>query len=165
METYRRKGRIEMQQQDEKAYIFGALFILANRLQYLGDQFDEQITLKQWGVLATLSTFEGDSASLGQVAAFMGSSGQNVKKMAAILERKGFLTMQVDEKDSRSIRLTATPEALAHAKSRETREEEFLEKLYQGMDEELLKTMCRGLGKLEENMKELEEEVRRNNKG
>lgn len=152
-----------MAEQDKRAYIFGALFILANRLQYLGDQFDDEITLKQWGLLAVLSTFEGNSASIGQVANFMGTSGQNVKKMALILERKGFLTLQVDEKDSRSIRLIVTQKAMEHAKGREVREEVFLQKLYQGMDKELLSAMCKGLRKIEENMKQLEEETKKDN--
>lgn len=150
-----------MEEQDKRAYIFGSLFILANRLQYLGDRFDDEITFKQWGLLAVLSTFEGNSASIGQVATFMGTSGQNVKKMALILERKGFLILQVDEKDNRRIRLIVTQKAIEHAKGREVREEKFLQKLYQGMDEELMGAMCRGLNKIEENMRQLEEETKK----
>ena len=147
-----------MNEKDKQGYIFGQLFILANRIQYLGDQFDEQISLKQWGLLAALSKFEGGSASIGQAATFLGSSGQNVKKMAVILERKGFITIHTDEKDSRSVKLTLTENAIEHAKSREEREGYFLEKLFQGMDENLLEVMCVGLKQLEENIKQMEED-------
>jgi len=35
----------------EKAHILGSVFILANRLQVLGDKFDENLTVKQWLLL------------------------------------------------------------------------------------------------------------------
>ncbi|MGL4344939.1 MAG: MarR family winged helix-turn-helix transcriptional regulator [Cellulosilyticaceae bacterium] len=142
---------------EKEAYIFGRLFILANRVQKLGDQLDDTITVKQWGILATLSQFEEGKASLGEVAAYIGTSGQNVKKMALILEKKGFLEIKARAQDARIVELALTKDALEHAARREAKEELFLAQMYKGIEETELEALCNGLSKLEANLLEMEE--------
>lgn len=143
---------------EKEAYIFGSLFILANRVQKLGDKLDDTITVKQWGILAALYQFEKGRASIGEVAAYIGTSGQNVKKMAVILEKKGFVEIKEREEDARVVELALTKGALEHAAKRQEKEELFLEQMYKGIEEAELEALCNGLRKLGDNLLEMEEE-------
>lgn len=142
----------------EKTHIFGSVFMLANRLQVLGDRFDRNLTIKQWLLLAGIYKSESDFPTLSDVANFIGNSRQNVKKMSLILEREGFLKLQKDPADARILRISLTSKCEDYFKNRENRELEFFEKLFKGMDSELIKYIDRGINLLEKNIIELEKE-------
>lgn len=143
---------------EEKAHIFGSVFILANRLQVLGDKFDGNLTIKQWLLLVGILKSSVDSPTISEVASFIGNSRQNVKKMALILEKKGFLNLEKDLNDARILRISLTMKCLDYFKQREQRELEFFEKLYVGFDANLIKGLDNGILKLEENIIEMEKE-------
>ncbi len=63
---------------DEKGYIFGALFVLANRVQILGDKVDPDLSIKQWLFIAVMSKFTESVPTLTEISMAMGSSHQNV---------------------------------------------------------------------------------------
>ena len=46
-----------MENLTQRQYIFGALFVFANKLQLIGDRLDPNITMKQWLLVAVLSQF------------------------------------------------------------------------------------------------------------
>jgi DNA-binding MarR family transcriptional regulator len=142
----------------EKAYIFGSIFTLSNRLQVLGDKFDRNLTIKQWLLLVAIFQSERDAPTISEVASLIGNSRQNVKKMALILERDGFLTIQKDLQDARILRIRLTKKCEDYFKQREERELEFLEKLYDGFDSELIQGFANGILKLEENITKMEKQ-------
>lgn len=72
---------------EKKAYIFGGILTLANRLQALGDKLDENVTLKQWLLIAVILKSGRSSPTISEVAKLVGNSRQNVKKMAGLLEK------------------------------------------------------------------------------
>ncbi len=141
---------------DEKAHIFGGVFILANRLQTLGDKFDENLTTKQWLLLVGILKNESDAPAISEVANFIGNSRQNVKKMAIILEKKGFITLEKDLVDARILRVRATDKCKIYLKQRESRELEFFGKLYGGFDKNMIQSLNNGITRLLENISELE---------
>ncbi len=51
----------------------------------------------------------GDAPTMGTVAQGLSMTHQNVKQIALVLERKGFLVIEVDEQDRRARRLRLTP--------------------------------------------------------
>ena len=59
--------------------LFGSLLAMGNRLQAAGDRFYDEITTKQWFVLAVLENFSAPP-TLGELARGVGSSHQNVKQ-------------------------------------------------------------------------------------
>ena len=75
--------------------IFASIFIIQNRLQTACDKLDEEITMKQWLLLAMAGTTE-NPMSLTDLGRLMGCSRQNVKKIAHSLEQKGFLRLERD---------------------------------------------------------------------
>jgi DNA-binding MarR family transcriptional regulator len=147
-----------MENLDEKAHIFGGIFILANRLQVLGDKFDGNLTVKQWLLLIGILKNKGSSPTLSEVASFIGNSRQNVKKMALILEKKGFLILDKDLMDARILRMSVTSKCEIHFKQREGKELEFFEELYAGFDTNLIKGLDDGISRLTKNIIEMEKQ-------
>lgn len=141
---------------EKKANIFASLFILANRLQVLGDSLDEQITIKQWLLIAVISKSNKEAITVSELSKFIGSSRQNVKKMADILERQGFVSLNKDPNDARVVQVSITEKCINHFKSRADLELNFIEKLFNDFDEELLDGLYRGINKLSSNVTEME---------
>jgi DNA-binding MarR family transcriptional regulator len=144
-----------MDELNKQAYIFGSIFTLANRLQILGDKIDDKITVKQWLLLASI-TKHNHAPTISEVSNMIGNSRQNVKKMAIILEREGFLTLTKDKSDARIIRIQLTETCMKHFKNREEIELTFIRDLFQGIDSKLLASLYEGIGKLSINIKEME---------
>ncbi|AEV29580.1 transcriptional regulator [Sphaerochaeta pleomorpha str. Grapes] len=145
-----------MEEMERKAFVFGSLFALSNRLQVIGDKFDDKITVKQWLLLALLMHSGKDSLSLGELAALGGSSHQNTKKMASLLEKLGFLKMEKSSEDARVLQVSVTSDCLEYLKGREEREVAFLERLFQGFSSETLQGLCEGFSLLARNIEQME---------
>lgn len=82
-------------------FIFASIFVHQNKIQTACDKLDSEITMKQWLLLAVVSTFE-EPMSLSKIGEIMGCSRQNVKKLATILEKKGFIQLTQSKSDNRS---------------------------------------------------------------
>lgn len=143
----------ELDNMDSKTYLFGAIFVIANKLQQLGDEFDERITLKQWRVLTAISFLQGEiGASISNIAEFTSSSGQNVKKIAVILEKKKYINIIQDSRDARYVRMFITKQAEELFDERKQREKDFLGDLFNGLDDKTIDVMNEGYRKLFANM-------------
>jgi len=129
-------------------YIYMAIHMLANRLQVLGDRFDPTISSKQWHVLAVISKFEKAPPNIGDVANVLGTSRQNIKKMASILQQRGFVRMEKDENDMRNILLNLTEQCAEYYRSREQLEHEYLAGVFSGLDDDMLNALKSGMGLL-----------------
>ncbi|WP_455543191.1 MarR family winged helix-turn-helix transcriptional regulator [Intestinibacter sp.] len=81
--------------------IFASIFIHQNKMQTACDKLDPEITMKQWLLLAVVSSFD-EPMSLSQIGEIMGCSRQNVKKLSVSLEKKGYVKSVQNESDSRS---------------------------------------------------------------
>jgi DNA-binding MarR family transcriptional regulator len=140
---------------EEKAYIFGTIFTLSNRLQLLGDRIDPQLTVKQWLFLAGVLGCENDAPTLSEISARIGSSRQNVKKMALILEKQGFITMEKDDRDGRMLRISLTDSCKEHLKQREEMELRFIDEIFSGFEAKELSNLSSAIGKLERNVRDM----------
>jgi DNA-binding MarR family transcriptional regulator len=138
----------------KKAYIFGTIFTLSNKLQVLGDKFDKNITTKQWLFIVGVSTFK-KPPMLSELANFIGYSRQNAKRIAATLQESGYVVISKDESDARTLRIELTPKCREYFEKRNKREIDFLEKIFAGFDAGLTQNVYRGLSRLERNIKEI----------
>lgn len=138
----------------QQAYIFATIFTLANKLQMLGDEFDQNVTTKQWLFVIGVSTF-GKPPMLSELAGFLGYSRQNAKRIATDLQKGGYVTVSKDPRDARALRIELTPKSIAYFGKRDKREIEFLENIFMGFDAETTNRMYKGIIKLEANLKEL----------
>lgn len=140
---------------EEKTYIFGTIFTLSNKLQLLGDRIDAKLTVKQWLFLAGVLRCDSNTPTLSEIAARIGSSRQNVKKMALILEKQGFVLLEKDARDARALRIRLTDVCKTHLKQREQAESRFIEELFDSFEAKELSALSAAIKKLEKNVKEM----------
>lgn len=140
----------------QRDYIFGAIFALSNRLQILGDSINPGMTIKQWLFLAVISKCDSDNPTLSEIAAMMGCSHQNVKKMAVILEKNGFINMQKDSKDARITRVYLTAYCGKYFEQHSRQDIEFLDKLFNGFSPKDIANLFDGFKKIENNIIKME---------
>lgn len=103
---------------DPRHAAFGAVFVVAQHLDRLGDVVLAPLglTTKQWLLLAVVERgFAGRQPTLTQAAALYGSSRQNVKAIALGLEAAGYLRLERDPGDRRALRLAVTERTAAFA--------------------------------------------------
>ena len=141
-------------------YIYMSIHMLANRLQILGDRFDPTISSKQWHVLAVISKFDKKQPNIGDIANVLGTSRQNIKKIANILQQRGFIRMEKDKNDMRNILLYLTEQCDEYYKGREQMEHEYLESIFFGLNDDEFKNLKSGMAKLFNNIENLLEEDR-----
>lgn len=140
-----------MDELEQKAYIFAAIFAVSNKLQVLGDAFDENITIKQWLFVVGVSKFS-EPPTISEVAKFIGYSRQNAKRIAVALDERGYITISKDKNDARALRITLTQKCTKYFSKRSQRELEFLDRLFNGFDPNLTNDVYRGLTRLAENI-------------
>ncbi|WP_326513959.1 MarR family winged helix-turn-helix transcriptional regulator [Clostridium intestinale] len=141
-----------------EAYIYGGIFALSNKLQLIGDKLDCNISTKQWFLIAIIVSFQDEAPTISMTAERMGTSRQNIKKMANILEQRGFLVIVRDKEDGRIQRLELTEYCIDYFDQRREREEKYMESLFADFDKEMLFVFFRGMKQFERNINRMEKE-------
>ena len=145
-----------VQMMDHKYALFGLFFAFHNRLQAVGDSFYEEITCKQFFLLACMNLYPEEAPTANELAKTMGCSRQNVKEILNSLEKKQFVRLETDESDKRKKRVYLTEQAkLMGAKYRQ-KEVEFLRHLYEGVSNEEVDSAYSIISKIEDNLKKME---------
>jgi len=146
---------------DKQKYIFGSIFLIANRLQVVGDQYlgKDDMTMKQWFLNVMIAQFGDTPPTLSEVAELMGSSRQNVKQLALKLEEKGFLIIRKDEQDARALRLELTDKSKVFWDKRQNKDNEYIEELFREFSPEEIDAVCKGFEKLFKRIESLEKET------
>ena len=140
---------------DGRYALFGLLFALQNRLQAVGDTFYDEITCKQFFLMACMNLFQGGAPTVQELAQVMGSSHQNVKQILNKLEQKGFVKVEPDEEDRRKLRIFLTEYAALTGEKYRAKEEEFMEGLFDGVTQEEARQAFLILSKMEANLMKL----------
>lgn len=140
---------------DGRYALFGLLFALQNRLQAVGDTFYDEITCKQFFLMACMNLFQGEAPAVQDLAQVMGSSHQNVKQILNKLEQKGFVSVEPDAADRRKLRISLTEYAAVTGEKYRLKEEEFMAGLFAGVTEEEAKQAFLILSKMEANLMKL----------
>lgn len=140
-----------------REYLFGSVFLLANKLQALGDGYLEEITLKQWLLLIMIHVMEKDQPSVTEVADVMGSTRQNARKMLEVLEGKGFVALCANPLDRRTLSVALTPKAEQFFAHFQSKGDAFLDRLFDGIPPEDLEATRRTVEALFENMERMGE--------
>jgi len=140
---------------DGRYALFGLLFALQNRLQAVGDTFYDEITCKQFFLMACMNLFQGEAPTVQDLAQVMGSSHQNVKQILNKLVKKGFVRVEPDEEDRRKLRISLTEYAALTGEKYRLKEEEFMKGLFDGVEAKEAKQAFLTLSKLEVNLMKL----------
>jgi len=142
---------------ENQKYIFGSIFLLANKLQVIGDKYmgTDGMTTKQWFLTAIISQFGENPPTLSEVADLMGSSRQNVKQLALKLQEKKFLKIEQDEQDARALRLKLTKISIDFWGKRENKDNQFIKDLFEDFSQEDIEIIAKGFKKFFEKIEKI----------
>lgn len=145
-------------------YIFGALFMIANKMDTLLERELKEfgITTKQWYLSIIVGSLFEKPPTLKEVGKAMGSSHQNVKQVALKLQEKNLLQLVKDKKDGRVTRLQMTKESEEFWKQTDPKGNRFTAALFDRISNEDMKTAAFVLQRIMENLSMMENE---SNKG
>lgn len=148
---------------EKKKFIFGSIFILAQKWQYLGDRelSADRLTTKQWLLLATIESFFQSPPTLTEITDVFGTSRQNVKQIALNLEKRGFLEIKPDEHDLRILRFSVTQKSRDFWNKRADRDIEYISRLFEGLTNEEIDFFYRGMLKLSQRAEELCNQIKK----
>ena len=88
-------------------FLLGLLSAFENRFQAIADNTMKEISWKQFFSVICINLCK-TPPTVKELAEIMGSSHQNVKQILLKLEKKGFVTLTVDENDKRKQRIELT---------------------------------------------------------
>lgn len=125
-----------------------------SRLQAEGDRFFETITLKQWLVLAQLEGTDR-ACSLSELQRALGTSHQNIRQIAAKLEKKGYITISPDPDDSHAVSVNLAQETEEMPHLYRYKQISFLRTLFAAIPAADIDATLRVLKKIEGNLDKL----------
>jgi DNA-binding MarR family transcriptional regulator len=78
----------------------------------------------------------------------MGTSHQNAKQIVLKLEKKGFISIEKDERDGRAIRLKLTEKSYNFWEKRAEKDDNYITELFKTLTHEETDSMYRAIGKI-----------------
>ncbi len=145
---------MEKTMRPETFEIFGKIFFLSNRLEYLGDNDlrKDGLTTKQWQLIAVTGKYFTYPPSVSEVAEVLSTTHQNIKQIALKLQEKGFISIEKDEKDRRVLRLRLTEKNRKYWESKSNQDIEFINSLFTALTEKEIQELYYLLNKLEKSI-------------
>lgn len=133
-----------MDKRDMERTIMGFFFIIANKLQAVGDIYmrKDNMTTKQWLLTNIIEQYEEESPILSEVAWEMNTSHQNAKLIALKLEKKGFLSIEKDNIDKRKLRLKLTKKSDNFWEKRGSQDSKLLSQLFSNLTDNEINSLC-----------------------
>lgn len=135
--------------------IFSTLFIAGNKLQTLFDSRIPEVSLKQFMLLSIVRQSK-EPLTYTELGNLLGCSRQNIKKLADILSKKGFISVQQNPRDSRAICLFPTERTHAYFHGEFARYREDLKYLFEVYTDDEIETLFTLLAKLYKGIDNLE---------
>ena len=136
--------------------IFSTIFIAGNRLQTSFDRADGQVTMKQF-MLLTMLRQSGEDMTFTQLGELLGCSRQNIKKLAASLEKKGLVTISRNPRDGRACGISPTEKLAAYFRQTAQIHTEKLRDLFSVYSDGEMEQLFRLLMKLYNGLDRLEQ--------
>jgi DNA-binding MarR family transcriptional regulator len=133
------------------------VFMIEQRWRYFIDKEmgPDNITMNQWLMLVVINAGFRSPPSIQEVADAMSTTHQNVKQIAAGLERRGFMTLERDPGNKRIIRLKVTDRCLALFKSREESDVKAIYSMFDNLADDEMKALFNIIAKMEHRANQL----------
>ena len=133
--------------ENQRKAIFSTLFITGNRLQTLFDNRIPEISLKQFMLLSIVRQ-SNEQLTFTQLGDLLGCSRQNIKKLADVLMKKGFITIQQSPHDTRAMCICPTEKVNDYFQNDFSKYQNELKYLFEVYTDEEIETLFILLSKL-----------------
>lgn len=141
-----------MTQRENQQFIFGSVFLLANKLQLIGDKVTQELTLKQWFLLNMMQQMDNKFPNYNDIAKAVGTSRQNISKMISVLYKKGMVELHQSKTDKRAIYVTLTQKCYDYFLSKNNAGNLLLDNLFSGTSPSETEQTAMLLGKILQNV-------------
>ena len=138
--------------------IFNSLFIITNKLQTVFDNHIPELSLKQFLLLSTVRQSE-KPLTFTQLGELLGCSRQNIKKIADVLMKKGFVTIEKSPADPRAMCICPTEKADVYFQTGFSEYQGELKYLFDVYTEDEVKTLFTLLSMLYKGVECLEKRI------
>ena len=135
-------------------FLLGLLSAFENRFQAIADSTMKEISWKQFFVFFCINMCK-EKPTVKELAEIMGSSHQNVKQILLKLEKKGFVSITVDESDKRKQRIELTDYCREFCEKNDEMTMSIMKKMFEGVSEEQLQITIQTIIQIEDNLKEI----------
>ena len=154
------RKKVHMKPPKNPQYIlFGGTFVLANKLQAMGDHIVDGLSTKQWFLLRNTIGLPNDPPpTISRIAREVDSTRQNVTKMLEVLEREGYVMIMKNASDHRSLGVCVTSKGEERMKQAPKLAESFFSRLYEGIAPEDCETAGKVLLQMVANLQKMQEE-------
>lgn len=144
--------------ENQRKAIFSTLFIAGNKLQTLFDKNIPEVSLKQFMLLSIVRQSK-EPLTFTQLGNLLGCSRQNIKKLADVLMKKGFITIQQSPFDTRAMCICSTQKVNDFFQNEFSEYQEELKYLFEVYTEEEIETLFILLSKLYTGIENLEKRI------
>lgn len=144
--------------ENQSKAIFSTLFIAGNKLQTVFDNRIPQISLKQFMLLSVVRQSK-EPLTFTQLGNLLGCSRQNIKKLADVLMKKGFITIQQSPHDTRAMCICQTEKVNEYFEKDFSKYQKELSNLFEVYTEKEIETLFNLLSKLYAGIENLEKKA------
>lgn len=144
--------------ENQRKAIFSTLFIAGNKLQTLFDNHIPEVSLKQFMLLSIVRQSK-EQLTFTQLGNLLGCSRQNIKKLADVLRKKGFITIQQSPHDARAMCVCPTEKVNDFFTNDFSEYQEELKYLFEVYTDKEIKTLFTLLSRLYAGIENLEKKV------
>ena len=144
--------------ENQRKAIFSTLFIAGNKLQTLFDNHIPEVSLKQFMLLSIIRQSK-EPLSFTQLGNLLGCSRQNIKKIADILKKKEFITIQQSPLDTRAMCICPTKKVNDFFINDFSEYQEELKYLFEVYTDKEIETLFTLLSKLYAGIENLDKKV------
>lgn len=149
--------------ENQRKAIFSTIFIAGNKLQTLFDNHIPEVSLKQFMLLSIVRHSE-EPLTFTQLGNMLGCSRQNIKKLADVLMRKGFITIRQSPHDTRAMCICPTEKANDYFQNDFSEYQEELKYLFEVYTDREIETLFILLSRLYAGIENMEKRISSENK-
>lgn len=139
---------------DLSYFLLGLMSAFENRFQAVADSTMKEISWKQFFAIICINMCK-EKPTVKELADIMGSSHQNVKQILLKLEKKGFVSISLDESDKRKQRIELTDYCREFCAKNDEMTMRIMKKMFEGVSEEQLQITIQTIIQIEDNLKEI----------
>lgn len=145
---------------NKRYLLFGGSFLLANKLQLVGDKTMKGVSIKQWFLMRNLADMPAQPpTTITALAKEVDSTRQNVTKLLQILARQGLVQIDGNPNDKRSYTVCITKKGEEWQTQIAKDAKPFLENLFCGIADDECAVAAKVMVKMIDNLMDMQKHI------